>query len=102
MLHFAQGREYIFPSGGKSGYLSDTQDSGKLSHFGGSLRQGYISVAVAVGVAERDIKALVNHSTASDVTAGYVGEDAIMDHLATCQDKVTRYIMEALDGEKTM
>ncbi|MEE9250179.1 MAG: integrase arm-type DNA-binding domain-containing protein [Alphaproteobacteria bacterium] len=98
MIHFAQSREYIFPSGGRSGYLSDTQDAKKLSHFGGSLRQGYISAAVAAGIAERDTKTLVNHSTKGNVTAGYVDDDAIWPHLVTCQARISDYIVEGLRG----
>ena len=101
MLHFAQSREFVFPSGGKSGHLSDTQDRGKLSHFGGSLRQGYISAAVAAGIAEGDVKRLANHSTKGDVTAGYVDDDAIFQHLLTCQNRISSYIVDGLD-EKTM
>jgi integrase len=74
------GRDrYVFPGPGKSGHISDLQNPLRIiakatgieitAH---DLRRGFATVAESIGTPITVLKALLNHATGQDVTAGYI------------------------------
>jgi integrase len=74
--------EYVFPGKGKSGHLVEpkkqvaqvTKESG-VQFCLHDLRRGFITTAESQNVPSYSVKTLVNHSTGSDVTGGYIISD---------------------------
>ena len=61
------------------------------------LRRTFITMADELDLSEYVVKRLVNHSTASDVTAGYIISE--VDRLREPLEKITQYIL-SLAGEQ--
>ena len=71
--------EFVFPGSGIRGHLVEpkkqvahvTRESG-VQFCLHDLRRGFITTAESLDISSYAVKALVNHSTGSDVTAGYI------------------------------
>ena len=71
--------EFVFPSNSKSGHIEEPKfplklvaDATGIRVSVHDLRRTYITVAESTDISPLALKALVNHSLGSDVTAGYV------------------------------
>jgi integrase len=95
-LHGRAAREWIFAAATPAGHLSEhKEDREKLSHWGGDLRQTWRTMAHEAGLSELDAHLLMNHSL-GNVNAGYISTPALRDHLRAQQERVSKYIMDAL------
>jgi integrase len=90
--------KFIFPGTGKSGHLVEPKRSiqsviktSKVDFCLHDLRRFYITVADGLDVSSYAVKALVNHSLGSDVTAGYIAPD--VDRLRKPMAQIERKIL---------
>jgi integrase len=74
--------KFVFPGTGKSGHLVEPKrpiqsviKASKVDFCLNDLRRFFITVAEGLDVSSYAVKALVNHSLGSDVTAGYIAPD---------------------------
>ena len=86
--------KFLFPGPGKAGHFADTNyPLAQVAKAGGvqvsahDLRRTFITVAESCDISPIALKALVNHSPGSDVTAGYVQISA--ERLREAAQKVT-------------
>lgn len=95
-LHPRSARKFIFPADTPTGYISETKEPRRrLSKFNDDLRQTYRTAAQAVGLGDMDYNLLMNHSLGG-VNAGYITRGALLDHLIAQQERVSRYLTDAL------
>jgi integrase len=73
------GGDYIFPANSKTGYIAEPKfafdlisKSCGLRVSPHDLRRTFLTVAESTDISPLALKALVNHATGNDVTAGYV------------------------------
>ena len=76
------GSKFVFPGSGKSGHRVEPKrpinaviKASKVNFCLHDLRRFFITVAEGLDVSGYALKALVNHSLGSDVTAGYITPD---------------------------
>lgn len=93
------GSKFIFPGTGKSGHLVEPKrpiqsviKASKVDFCLHDLRRFYITVAEGLDVSSYAVKALVNHSLGSDVTAGYITPD--VDRLRKPMEQIERRILQ--------
>ena len=71
---------FVFPSYGETGHIGDprtyiaiVEEATGIEFSSHDLRRTFITTAEACDISVYALKALVNHTLGSDVTAGYVG-----------------------------
>jgi hypothetical protein len=62
-----------------------------------SLRRTFVTVAESLNLSAYTLKALVNHSFGSDVTAGYIGRD--IERLREGMSQVADRLLVLIDGD---
>jgi integrase len=74
--------EWVFPGNGKEGHLTEPKKQvasiakeSKVPFTLHDLRRGFITTAESMDISSYAVKQLVNHSTGSDVTGGYIISD---------------------------
>jgi len=90
--------KFIFPGSGESGHLVEPKrpaqaviKASKVDFCLHDLRRFFITVAEGLDVSSYAVKALVNHSLGSDVTAGYIAPD--VDRLRKPMAQIERKIL---------
>ena len=90
---------FIFPGIGESGHLVGCKrpvkkviKASKVDFCLHDLRRFFITVAEGLDVSSYAVKALVNHSLGSDVTAGYIAPD--VDRLRKPMEQIERKILQ--------
>jgi integrase len=93
---------YVFPGRGGSGCINDPRRAiADIRKSSGvyftihDLRRTFISIAESLDVSSYAVKRLVNHSTGSDVTAGYVIMD--VERLRKPMQQISDFILEQTD-----
>jgi integrase len=91
--------EYVFPGHKKGSYLKEPKGVvKKVAEASGvkfmlhDLRRTFITFAEALDIPAYTLKKLINHSTRSDVTGGYIVID--MERLREPMQRITDYILE--------
>ena len=96
MMYPQAAKTFIFPGPGAAGHISDTTEARKrLSHWGGDLRQSFVSATKLVGLGGYEARRLLNHAVA-DTHDGYAGETALNGLLLDAQKRVSQYLTEGL------
>ncbi|MBB5212624.1 tyrosine-type recombinase/integrase [Microbulbifer hydrolyticus] len=96
---FGEDCPWIFPSArSQSGHLTgvDARHLGLPSPH--VMRHSFVTAAKAAGLADYDVKLLVNHKI-GDVTGGYIHGTELGDHLRRCTGRVTAYLQGRIHGE---
>lgn len=100
-LYPVHARTYIFAADTATGCIHEKKEKrSRLSKFNGDLRQTYRTAAQAVGLPDMDIHLLMNHSLGG-VNAGYITRGALLDHLLGQQERISRYLVEAMSQKAT-
>jgi hypothetical protein len=96
VLYPTQTGEWLFPADSVSGHLAEhKEDRSILANWGNALRQTYRTVGQAAGIADLDIRLLMNHSVRS-VNAGYITRSKpLTDHLRQQQETISRKMVDA-------
>ncbi|KMP11211.1 hypothetical protein UR09_03955 [Candidatus Nitromaritima sp. SCGC AAA799-A02] len=107
---------FVFPGRSKAGYLTEPKkviaeigEKSKVPFCMHDLRRTFITTAESLDIPTYAVKMLVNHSTGSDVTGGYIIPDAerlrkpmqrITDHLSKlCREEKGKIIsMPGMEG----
>ncbi len=96
--------EFVFAGAGKSGHISapykrikEISEATGIKFCLHDLRRTFVSIAESLDISYSALKKLLNHSTANDVTQGYIVVS--VDRLRGPMDKVSRRILEL--AEKT-
>jgi len=97
-------RIYVFPGKSKAGHLSEPKKviaeiakKSDVSFCIHDLRRTFITTAESLDIPAYAVKMLVNHSTGSDVTAGYIIPDA--ERLRKPMQKITDRLLKLCKGE---
>ena len=85
---------WVFPSTSVSGHVEEPKKRNLPSSH--SLRHSYRTLALEAGIPYTETCLLLNHKL-RDVSYGYITRDALMQHLKIQQEKMTNYLLEALD-----
>ena len=89
-------KTYIFPGPGAAGHLADTTEARKrLSHWGGDLRQTYVTATKAIGLGGYEARFLLNHA-AGDTHDGYATTHALNGLMMDAQKRMSEYLTEGL------
>lgn len=109
-LYPVHAKTWIFV--GEKGHIAETKERrdaierdgkkvarARLSHWGGDLRQTYLTACTDLGLSDMDRHFLANHAF-QNVNAGYVVRDALLDHLLAEQERVSRYLVEAMAHDR--
>ncbi|MEZ5875594.1 MAG: site-specific integrase [Hyphomicrobiales bacterium] len=94
---FFPGSPWIWPASSKAGHVTEPKENKRGLASPHTLRHSYATFAKAAGLNEMDIALLMNHKLLG-VTAGYIHETSLLDHLKLRQEEVTSHILK-LAGE---
>ncbi len=100
------GSPWAFPAESKSGHMEEPKEQrqrgGKKKAILPSphrLRDTYTTACAEVGLSPYDIDVLTNHRPPKGtVTAGYIRQN--VDHLQTCQEKVTSHLLNSVRNRR--
>jgi integrase len=91
--------EYVFPSYGRHGYMTDPREPLKQVTSGSGvsftphdLRRTFITVAESLDIPAYALKRLLNHKMRNDVTAGYIITD--VERLRKPMQQVTDFMLK--------
>lgn len=107
VMHPRQAKEWIFPAESAPGHITEYKQSRErkkgsskqvLFKYGGDLRQTYRTVAQEVGVSKIDAHLLLNHAL-KGVSEGYITPGALLDHLREQQERISRKMLQKLQGK---
>lgn len=94
------GSPWIFPSTSASGHVEEPKKRGLPSPH--AYRHTYRTLALEAGVPFTETCLLLNHKR-RDVSYGYITRDALIQHLKTQQEKMSRYLSDALhEGDELL
>ncbi|MEM8947902.1 MAG: hypothetical protein AAGC99_01080 [Pseudomonadota bacterium] len=93
-----EGSPWIWPANSATGHVSEPKENKRGLPSPHTLRHSYATFAKAAGLNELDIGLLMNHKLPG-VTAGYIHEASLLEHLKACQERVTTYIMTLMGQE---
>lgn len=89
ILHTRACATWIFPADTPTGHIAETKERrDRLAKFGSDLRQTYRTTAAALGMDDTSIHLLMNHKL-SGVSAGYITQSALLDHLRAQQERIS-------------
>ena len=87
-----QGSPWLWPADSATGHVTEPKENKRGLPSPHMLRHSYATFAKAAGLNELDIGLLMNHKLPG-VTAGYIHEMSLMEHLKACQERVTAHIL---------
>ena len=85
---------WVFPSTSLSGHVEEPKKRDLPSAH--AYRHSYRTLALEAGIPYTETCLLMNHSLRG-VSHGYITRDALMQHLQIQQEKMTNYLLDALD-----
>ncbi|MDR4501164.1 MAG: integrase family protein [Nitrospirales bacterium] len=85
---------WVSPSTSVSGHVEEPKKHGLPSPH--AYRHSYRTLALEAGIPYTETCLLLNHKL-RDVSYGYITRDALMQHLKLQQEKMTNYLLDALD-----
>ena len=89
-------KTYCLPGPGAAGHISDTTEARKrLSHWGGDLRQTYVTATKSVGIGGFEARYLLNHAV-GDTHDEYASTHAPHGLMPDAQQQVSEYLMDGL------
>ena len=102
-----QAKTYIFPTESRTGHMEKPREHRRhLSHYGDDLRQTFETMAEALGIPDKHIKMLMNHTipgekrrtkpSPGDVTRGYGNDFELKPEIRLSQQRISTFIMEHL------
>lgn len=97
---YSPGNPWIFPSlFSGPGHLTNCRTEYLPSPH--VHRHSYATAAKAAGLADYDVKFLLNHKIA-DVTGRYLHASMLGEHLKQCQEKVTARLLARMEAAKPL
>lgn len=87
-----EGSPWIWPASSATGHVSEPKENKRGLPSPHMLRHSYATFAKAAGLNELDIGLLMNHKLPG-VTAGYIHEASLLEHLKASQERVTAHIL---------
>jgi integrase len=93
---FFPGSPWIWPAASKAGHVTEPKETKRGLPPPHVLRHSYATFAKAAGLNEMDIALLMNHKL-SGVTGGYIHELSLIEHLTSCQQRLTDYLQSLLE-----
>ena len=98
--------EFVFPGRSKSGHLTEPKkqvqwvvDKSGVKFCLHDLRRGFVTCAEGLNISSYAVKQLVNHSTGTDVTGGYIISDP--DRLRGPMQKITDHLLRLCGANKS-
>ncbi len=93
-----EGSPWVWPAISKSGHITEPKENKRGLPPPHVLRHSYATLAKGAGLNEMDIALLMNHKLPG-VTAGYIHETSLIEHLKACQEKVTAHILKQIGND---
>lgn len=100
---YAGESEWIFPGNGKSGHITEAKKAVKaivsdsnIDFMIHDLRRTFATITSSMDVSAYNVKRLVNHSMAADVTAGYIINN--VDNLRDVSERIGEKISGLIKG----
>lgn len=90
-----EGSPWVWPAISKSGHITEPKENKRGLPPPHVLHHSYATLAKGAGLNEMDIALLMNHKLPG-VTAGYIHETSLIEHLKACQQKVTAHILKQI------
>jgi integrase len=95
--HVVDPRPVLRQAASRISSMHDSHGGSSTYYSPHSLRRTFVTVAESLNLSAYTLKALVNHSFGSDVTAGYIGRD--IERLREGMSQVADRLLVLIDGD---
>jgi integrase len=100
VMHPREAKTWIFPADSVTGHIVEhKEDRARLAKWGGDLRQSYRNMCALAGIDPLSSRLLMNHVVDRDVHDGYITKAALMGTLRKHQERISAYVMKALEAK---